>query len=373
MDVQIGIVEPCSIRFEKIINKFLSADSRRKPVKLKPYQLENRFDLHLLLFCDDIDVSEHLRSIAVSLDKFSTLESLNNYVEHKFPFIFFGSSENYLSESKEVSIPRIVHLMWLSGKNDPIPEKYTDNVKRWRRTGYRVEIWNDSKVENLIKQHLPWLVSTYNSVDRIICKCDIARFAVVYVYGGIYFDLDFYLHGDLEALIIDKDLVLTNEPPEHLNGKQYSGLLINGAFAAVPQHEFIIGWLSTMKSNIDTTNGTISRNQVVHTTGPQALYNYFINHGYKFINESNIVSHCLLIPYTMKRKLSKDCLSGEHPIIAYTLWNEGTDWWGSKEDAVWWIKIIVAILIVVFIVIIIGFAAVKYNRHLEHQKLIQSI
>src|SRR5437870_12637372 len=97
----------------------------------------------------------------------------------------------------------------------------------------------------MITKYLPEFYPIFLSMEPCICKCDFARFCVIYIFGGIYSDVDFYCSKNLDSLLENKHHIFTFEPEEH--GKNY---LYNGFFAAKPKNVFIYGWLKTMQSNL---------------------------------------------------------------------------------------------------------------------------
>jgi len=50
--------------------------------------------------------------------------------------------------------------------------------------------WTDAELEEFIADEYPWFLSTYLAYPYVIQRCDVARYLLLYRYGGIYVDLD---------------------------------------------------------------------------------------------------------------------------------------------------------------------------------------
>jgi mannosyltransferase OCH1-like enzyme len=61
-------------------------------------------------------------------------------------------------------------------------------------------LWDQSQIETLITEKYPFLLDVYNSYPFFIQKVDLAKYVILYEYGGFYFDVD---------LDIDKDFFNT--------------------------------------------------------------------------------------------------------------------------------------------------------------------
>ena len=127
------------------------------------------------------------------------------------------------------------------------------------------KLWSGRKIIKLIKEHLPQYEEFYRSLNPIIKKCDFSRFVIVYVYGGIYCDLDFYCKQSISYLTEGGENYFISEPSEHK--KEYKGLICNGFFGACKQNDFVLGWIEHMVQNRDNED-------IVGHTGPEGLYKY---------------------------------------------------------------------------------------------------
>lgn len=221
-------------------------------------------------------------------------------------------------------IPKIIHFLWISCDDEfgniDIPDKNVEKyLKTWETHNPEFEImrWNGKNILHLIETNFPEYTDFYINLTPTISKCDFARFAVVYVYGGLYTDLDFICRKNISSLI-QNDSYFLFEPVEHV----YMGdKMYNGFFASVPQHPFILGWLERM--SINTSKEVFTR------TGPKGLFNYYKTYkGNVFIGNT-----CDALSILDTNETSLAC-SGIYGRYTGTLWNDGSGWSKVKSKAI---------------------------------------
>jgi len=104
---------------------------------------------------------------------------------------------------------RQIHQIWFQ-KNDDSPGTITNedynrcrelyiNFAKQYDWGYK--LWDEISVNQLIKEFFPSYLEEFNSLDSIIKKVDCARYMILYVYGGVYVDVDSYPKRSLEEFI----------------------------------------------------------------------------------------------------------------------------------------------------------------------------
>lgn len=83
-------------------------------------------------------------------------------------------------------IPKIIHQIW-AGPN-PIPSIYKTWQKTWvdKHPDWKYILWTDKEISTL-KLHNEAL---YNKTTDYREKADLARYEILYNYGGIYIDMD---------------------------------------------------------------------------------------------------------------------------------------------------------------------------------------
>ena len=88
-------------------------------------------------------------------------------------------------------IPNIVHFIWIDKNTlhtDNIPDKYQKYLKSWKQNApnLHTKIWFYNDILHLIKNNFDdKFLKFFINMDKIISKCDFARFLIIYKYGGI--------------------------------------------------------------------------------------------------------------------------------------------------------------------------------------------
>ena len=102
---------------------------------------------------------------------------------------------NYIGERNQ-KIPKIIHQVWLGSE---YPEKYKILNEQWIKIhpDWELKIWTDKDVEvfNMFN------IDIFNQVKNFGTKSDIFRYEILYRYGGIYVDTDFYSVKSFNDLI----------------------------------------------------------------------------------------------------------------------------------------------------------------------------
>lgn len=133
-------------------------------------------------------------------------------------------------ESEIKPIPKIIHQIWL-GPFDP-PTTWTS---KWQdfcdKYDWTYMFWNDSKIEE-------FKLTNKKEFDKAVSyqeKADIARYEIVYRYGGLYLDCDMiWLETDIQKYIPfdSANFIGVQEYPSMSLHKIQAPYLSNGFFAA---------------------------------------------------------------------------------------------------------------------------------------------
>lgn len=243
-----------------------------------------------------------------------------------------------------IKIPKHIHFMWLSKdlSRPEVPNKYSSCINSWKQHNpdYTFTIWDNQSTSQLVSQYFPQYYQAWLKLDKLISRCDVARFMVISVHGGVYCDLDFYCKRNIDSFLT-KDIFIMKEIPEH-NLKHIQ--VFNGLFGACKDHNFVSGWIDTMMKSLH--GRTIKSNDdVMTTTGPIGLGGYCFGKNIDFTCSYNFM------PFTCKGVLS-NTYCGE-PIYAYTLWVEGSGW-NNSTISLWYIWLLLIILLAICIVFLLA-------------------
>jgi mannosyltransferase OCH1-like enzyme len=181
-------------------------------------------------------------------------------------------------------IPYKFHFIWIQGfESCPFKKNYL----QCQKINPKIEFyfWDEPQILDLLDS-TPWIPyrdqvkELYINEKVLAGKADIARYFIIYVYGGVYIDMDYQCiqsfiptldaYGskiDL-AVVLTKDFLFYIKPILHgkLKGKKY--FLNNGFFASKPQHDLL---KHALESCIQNKNQKI----LIFRTGTLIFYQSF--------------------------------------------------------------------------------------------------
>lgn len=153
--------------------------------------------------------------------------------------------------------------------------------------------WGDLENRNLIKDHYPWFLETYDNYEEVINRVDAARIFFLHRYGGVYADLDIEVMKNPGPLFSgDNELVFFYQKSPYFRNKHTVdpveefelGSITNALMASVPGHPFWLFLAEKMmyaaKHRIvlpeEAKNWTVlagKDTRIFWTTGPSILQN----------------------------------------------------------------------------------------------------
>jgi hypothetical protein len=138
-------------------------------------------------------------------------------------------------------IPKIIHQTY---HDHALPEIYALCAKQiiGLHPEYTYKLWTDDDMYTFMRTEFPTYWNKFAALPRTIMQIDMFRYFLMYKYGGIYADLDYYVLRPLDGLLADKELVL----PVMEETQDGAPLRIgNCIFASSPEHPF---WKKLMDS-----------------------------------------------------------------------------------------------------------------------------
>lgn len=160
-------------------------------------------------------------------------------------------------------IPKIIHQTWRSDKLPSIFQKIYDRNKELN-PGFEFKLWSHSPgppdIDNFLEKEYPDLYDIYKKTKYGVQKADIARLAILYHYGGVYFDLDMLCIKQIAELIdMDTDIgFLSMEPTEQTMTVFNKENILCNAFMAFPaKHCIMDAALKEVKSAYEKNGDTI--------------------------------------------------------------------------------------------------------------------
>lgn len=112
--------------------------------------------------------------------------------------------------------PRIITQTWKDSSS--LPPFFEELSLTWRakHPSYDYRLTDDHWNREFIRTRFPWFLPRYDSYDRNIKRVDAFRYFYLFVFGGIYADLDFECLKSHEALLHTHrgaDVILGEMPP----------------------------------------------------------------------------------------------------------------------------------------------------------------
>lgn len=226
-------------------------------------------------------------------------------------------------------IPQIIHHIWRDKK---IPDHFEEWYQSWRthHPQWEFHLWTDEEGRALIADHYGWFLAIYDAYSDDIKRVDALRYFVLYHCGGLYVDLDYEALRPIGPLFEGRDLVLTPEPPAHLQAHVdklfLDQLLCNALMASTPGHPF---WEHVFQLLVTWRQAP----GPLDATGPFLLSRAYDSFGAKNAN-------CIL-PYQILCPISSSELWPTLPVETRALISHDAyaihHWYGS-----WWVDPVVS-------------------------------
>ena len=168
---------------------------------------------------------------------------------------------------KLTKIPRNIFQTWQT-------KNISDNFKKLSETwieknpNYSYFLFDDNDCKEFIKKHFE--INVYLAYCRVIpgaFKADFWRYCVLYIYGGVYVDIDTICHNEIDLFLNDDIEFMT---PIDLNNGFDMGTynLFNAFIASVPKHPILLNCINLVVYNIE--NNLIPKSNL-DFTGPGIL------------------------------------------------------------------------------------------------------
>ena len=145
-----------------------------------------------------------------------------------------------------MAIPKIIHQVW-EGRTEPsMPARLQILARTWREKNpeWEYHLWNGEEMDKLVETHFPEYLSIYKSFPYSVQRWDTIRYMILYLYGGVYADLDSECFRPIDELLEGKNMCFGEEPPSNNIYPEIDLLTGNAFMASEPKHE---GWLKVLE------------------------------------------------------------------------------------------------------------------------------
>ena len=194
--------------------------------------------------------------------------TVSNFYTNSRESLSYDCSDSYSYKKNRVKIPKRIMQTWVD-KN--IPEKWKSSPESIKRhmPDWEYVLMTDSDNRKLIKKHFPDFLPYYDNFPHNIQRADAARYCYLYVYGGIYMDLDFEVLKPLDHLFVnDNEIYL-------VNSGNIGSYLTNSFMASKPRCKIWLDCIEAMKKDLPFY--CLGKHlEVMNSTGPIML-TYVVN------------------------------------------------------------------------------------------------
>ncbi|ARF09145.1 glycosyltransferase [Catovirus CTV1] len=218
-------------------------------------------------------------------------------------------------ETSNLAIPMIIHQIWYQGIEN-IPEDYPNYSNSWKKYNpdYKYMFWDKDKIDNLINNFFPYFKERYNSYPKIIQKIDVSKFMILYIYGGVYVDLDSECLKSINSLLENNKIILSKN-----NGNAIINLYNHGTISQVLENSFLASeknnnfWIHcinmAMAEDIKQNFWETNEKYVFRTTGPSLVSRAY--HSYPNKNDFTLIDYKLLDPLCVCEHYNYDCQNND--------------------------------------------------------------
>lgn len=149
-----------------------------------------------------------------------------------------------------MSIPKLFFQTWKTKDLSPVLHAFVDSWKQ-HNPSYTFHLYDDQGCEEFLEKHFDKrVVNAYRNVIPGAFKADLWRYCILYVYGGVYSDIDTICKGSIDMFLPEGvDFVTPIDLNDNNEGRQW--YLFNSFLAATPKHPILLQCISRVVANIE--------------------------------------------------------------------------------------------------------------------------
>jgi mannosyltransferase OCH1-like enzyme len=202
-----------------------------------------------------------------------------------------------------------IFQVWYQGCQNISNENFKTNINNWKilNPDWNYYCLDDAALATACKEYSDECYEIYKSCSIMHNKIDLARYVLIYLYGGIYVDMDAYILRPLNSSSILNELIQTYEkeniptiglsqlninPVESMIMVQNRNMINNAIMISSPKNPLLKKFIEYILENLRKNKSSSLKNitslfSVNLTTGPVAL-NYFFNNNNNDTQSSKI-------------------------------------------------------------------------------------
>jgi mannosyltransferase OCH1-like enzyme len=245
-----------------------------------------------------------------------------------------------------MSFPRNIFQVWYQGCDSIQKTEFITNIRNWEKMNpnWKYYCLDDSLLSNACKQFSDECFELYQKASAMHIKIDLARYVLIYLYGGIYVDMDAYILRPLETSSKITKLINTYEQTgdhvlglSRLNVNRFESFLLTGnkqylnnaIMISSPKNPVLKRYIEYILQQSKSNSWNWSQFfKVNFTTGPLSFNSFFNNtnntkdsHIFYFppstFEPCDLANNCSFNNETVSLHLFE--LSWVHPFLKYII------------------------------------------------------
>lgn len=214
-------------------------------------------------------------------------------------------------------ISRVIFQTWKSRVDVPV------NFRYWRRTfirnnpEFQCVLWDDDDNREFIAERFPWFLSTYDRYPAAIYRADAVRPFFLFLYGGVYADMDTECLRPLATMPLSGDVILGQMGPD----VNFAHSIPNAIMASKPFQLFwlvVIALMMEKGKSLGTIDDPRRAVEPEPFTGPVLLHEAFDY--YQSESEQNIRLRTLPIVEKLPEEVSARIRAGRIELLPPDTW-----------------------------------------------------
>ncbi len=175
---------------------------------------------------------------------------------------------------------KVIHYFWFGKKEKP--RIFKTCLKSWKKylPNWEIKEWNETNI-NLYKNEFTRFA--YDNGNWSLLS-DYFRVDILEQYGGLYFDVDVEVIGDLSSILDKKEPFLGFE----LSNQVASGLIM---YFPEPHNKCLQDLLNVVESKLDLVKDTLFKTTMVNW-----VTDYFVGHGLIIDGSEQIIEGIHIYP-----------------------------------------------------------------------------
>ena len=188
-----------------------------------------------------------------------------------------------------------IFICWLQGEEHlnthPKANLFNENLKNWQllNPDWKVKLVSDAELRNACKAFSKECLALYDSFNLIHLKIDLGRYVMLYLYGGMYVDMDMYVLRSLKTSTKVQELLNKASKDIHVLGLSTLNLdyqesfmfigrptVINNAMMiSTKKNPLLFLAIQTIISKSKKFTNVNSYSKIQHSTGPVFINKFF--------------------------------------------------------------------------------------------------